>query len=140
MASTLLFGVVVAAHAAERPSLRDPPDLTKVRALIKAERYAAAIADLDQLVALGADHADIYNLLGFSLRKSGDLAKASVNYEKALKLDPDHLGALEYQGELFVMTRELEKARRNLAKLVRLCPAGCEEREDLEKSIAAAGN
>ncbi|MFY7962974.1 MAG: tetratricopeptide repeat protein [Elsteraceae bacterium] len=137
----LLAGVLAApGWAAERPSLRDPPDLAQVRGLIKAEKFAEAIADLDQRVALGADHADIYNLLGFSHRKLGDLAKAAVNYERALKLDPDHASALEYQGEMFVMMRDLERARKNLARLVQLCPNGCEEREDLEKAIAAAGN
>jgi tetratricopeptide (TPR) repeat protein len=92
------------------------------------------------MVAFGADHADIYNLLGFSHRKSGDLAKAAVNYDKALKLDPDHMSALEYQGEMFVMMRDMERARKNLARLVQLCPNGCEERDDLQQAIAAAGN
>jgi hypothetical protein len=32
----------------------------------------------------------------------------------------------------------LPKAREHLAVLERLCPQGCEEREDLEKAIAAA--
>jgi hypothetical protein len=31
----------------------------------------------------------------------------------------------------------MDKAREQLAELVRLCPGGCEEREDLEKAIAA---
>lgn len=139
--SILLAGFVAAsALAAERPSLRDAPDLTAIRALIKAEKFTDAIAELDKMVAFGADHADIYNLLGFSHRKSGDLAKAALNYDKALKLDSDHISALEYQGEMFVMMRDLDKARKNLARLVKLCPNGCEERDDLQKAIAAAKN
>ena len=47
----------------------------------------------------------------------------------------DYQGALEYQGELYVKIGEFAKARANLAKLVKLCPQGCEEREDLEKAI-----
>lgn len=139
--SILLAGFVAAsALAAERPSLRDAPDLTAIRALIKAEKFTDAIAELNKMVAFGADHADIYNLLGFSHRKSGDLAKAALNYDKALKLDSDHISALEYQGEMFVMMRDLDKARKNLARLVKLCPNGCEERDDLQKAIAAAKN
>lgn len=137
--SAALF-IAASAWAAERPSLRDAPDLTAIRAQIKAEKFADAIAELDKMVAFGADHADIYNLLGFSHRKTGDLAKAALNYDKALKLDPDHISALEYQGEMFVMTRELDRARKNLARLVQLCPAGCEERDDLQQAIAAAGS
>ena len=135
--SILLAGFVAAsALAAERPSLRDAPDLTAIRALIKAEKFTDAIAELDKMVAFGADHADIYNLLGFSHRKSGDLAKAALNYDKALKLDSDHISALEYQGEMFVMMRDMDRARKNLARLVQLCPAGCEERDDLQQAIA----
>jgi Flp pilus assembly protein TadD len=142
LVSLLLAGMAAAqtAWAAERPSLRDAPDLTAIRAQIKAEKFADAIVELDKMVAFGADHADIYNLLGFSHRKSGDLAKAAVNYDKALKLDPDHMSALEYQGEMFVMMRDMERARKNLARLVQLCPNGCEERDDLQQAIAAAGN
>jgi Flp pilus assembly protein TadD len=142
LVSLLMAGMVAAqtAWAAERPSLRDAPDLTAIRAQIKAEKFADAIVELDKMVAFGADHADIYNLLGFSHRKSGDLAKAAVNYDKALKLDPDHMSALEYQGEMFVMMRDMERARKNLARLVQLCPNGCEERDDLQQAIAAAGN
>ena len=36
------------------------------------------------------------------------------------------------------MTKRMDKARANLAKLENLCPQGCEEREDLAKAIAAA--
>ena len=136
--AALLLAVSGPAVSAERPSLRDPQDLTKHRALIKAQNYAQAIIELDALVKLGAEHADIFNLLAFSQRKSGDLNNAAINYRKALALEPDHLGALEYQGELFVMLKDMPAARANLARLVTLCPSGCEEREDLEKASAEA--
>ena len=54
-------------------------------------------------------------------------------------MDPRHLGALEYQGELFVETGRLDQARRNLAILTALCPKGCEELEDLQEAIKAKG-
>lgn len=113
----------------------DAPDLSAVRALIKAKDFAAA---RDQLMKLADthQHADIYNLLGFSLRKSGDIPRAATYYAKALDFDPNHKGALEYQGEMFVETGQIEKAKANLEKLIKLCPTGCEEREDLESAIA----
>jgi len=136
--AALLLAFSGSGESAERPSLRDPQDLTKFRALIKAQDYSQAIIELTALVKLGAEHADIFNLLAFSQRKSGDLNNAAINYRKALALEPDHLGALEYQGELFVMLKDMPAARANLARLVALCPSGCEEREDLEKAIAEA--
>ena len=47
------------------------PDLTKARALIKAEDWAAAIKELKRLEIKGLN-ADVLNLLAFSQRKSGD--------------------------------------------------------------------
>jgi len=117
---------------------RDVPDLTAVRAMIKAKDFKSALADLRTMVDRGVQHADVYNLLGFSLRKTGDYPTALTFYNKALDFDPDHKGAHEYLGELYVETGQLPKARQHLAILEKLCPSDCEEREDLEKAIAAA--
>ena len=83
-------------------------------------------------------HADVYNLMGFSLRKTGDKQGAQTFYNKALDFDPNHKGALEYQGELYVETGQIEKAKANAEQLKKLCPAGCEELADLEEAIAKA--
>ena len=79
--------------------------------------------------------ADIYNLLGFSHRKTGDLEKASVYYRKALKIDGKHKGALEYQGELFLMLGDKAAAEDNLRKLDKICWLGCSELDDLQTAI-----
>ena len=76
--------------------------------------------------------------MGFSLRKTGDYKQAYTFYRKALDFDPEHKGALEYLGELYVETGQIEKAKENVALLKKLCPGGCEELEDLEQAIAAA--
>ncbi len=115
----------------------DAPDLASVRAKIKAKDYKAAIIELTPMLQTH-QHADVYNLLGFSYRKSGDYKQGATFYAKALDFDANHKGALEYQGEMFVELGQLDLAQANLAKLVKLCPTGCEEREDLEKAIAAA--
>ena len=116
---------------------KEAPDLTAVRAKIKAKDFKSALVDLNGMVDKGVQHADVYNLLGFSLRKNGDYTKALTFYKKALDFDAEHKGAHEYLGELYVETGQLPKAREHLAVLERLCPQGCEEREDLAKAIAA---
>jgi len=108
-----------------------------VRAKIKAKDFKAAIAELTPLLQAN-QHADVYNLMGFSLRKTGDYKQAYTFYRKALDFDPEHKGALEYLGELYVETGQVEKAREHVALLQKLCPAGCEELADLEKAVAAA--
>ena len=59
------------------------------------------------MIDRGVQHADVYNLLGFSLRKSGDTKTAMTFYQKALEFDPDHKGALEYSGELYVQIGDI---------------------------------
>jgi tetratricopeptide (TPR) repeat protein len=62
---------------------------------------------------------------------------SSAAYQKALAINPDHRGANEYLGELYLKTGDLEKARERLSKLQNLCPGGCEEYDDLKKAVGA---
>ena len=126
-----------AAQAVDVVTSRDAPDLTLVRAKLKAKDFAGALAELTPMLRTN-EHADVYNLMGFALRKTGDTRQAYTYYRKALDFDPRHKGALEYLGELYVETGQIDKARENVALLKTLCPTGCEELADLEKTIAAA--
>lgn len=116
---------------------RDAPDLASVKAKVKAKDFAGALAELKPMLDTH-HHADVYNLIGFSLRKTGDVKRGGEYYAKALELDPKHKGALEYQGQMFVELGDMAKAKANLKRLATLCPKGCEERDDLAKAIAAA--
>jgi len=127
-----------AAFAVDTVVSKDAPDLTAVRAKIKAKDFKSALVDLNGMIDKGVQHADVYNLMGFSLRKTGDYPKALTFYKKALDFDADHKGAHEYLGELYVETGQMPKAKEHLAILEKLCPQGCEEREDLAEAIAAA--
>lgn len=133
-----LAGAPLPALAVDSPPRQDVPDLADIRAKLKANDYAAARDQLLRLVG-NHEHADIFNLLGFALRKTGDYRTALTFYQKALDFDPDHKGAHEYIGELFIETTQPDKARAHLARLMQLCPQGCEEREDLEEALRAAG-
>ncbi|RJG41711.1 tetratricopeptide repeat protein [Mesorhizobium sp. DCY119] len=125
------------ALAADTPPSTDLPDLTEVRAKIYAERYAEAVEDLTKLTDT-VQHADLYNLLGFSLRNLDRYDEAAKWYRDALYYDPDHKGALEYQGELFLKLDQIERAQANAQKLAYLCPDGCDELNALNLSITEA--
>jgi tetratricopeptide (TPR) repeat protein len=125
------------ALAVDIVTTRDAPDLTSVRAKIKAKDFKAAIAELTPLLETH-QHADVYNLMGFSLRKLKDYKQAYTFYRKALEFDPEHKGALEYLGELYVETGQVDKAKEHITLLKKLCPSGCEELADLEQAIAGA--
>lgn len=135
MLATVALGAT-GAFAVDNITSRDAPDLTSVRAKIKAKDFKGALAELTPMLAT-YQHADVYNLMGYSLRKTGDYKQAYTFYRKALDFDPDHKGALEYLGELYVETGQIEKAKENIVRLQQLCPSGCEELADLQRAVSA---
>jgi Flp pilus assembly protein TadD len=135
---TLLAAAASPAFAVDSATSTDAPDLGSVRSAIEARDYQRSIAELEAMIDHGVQHADVYNLLGYSLRKSGDTKRALTFYRKALDFDPNHKGALEYLGELYVEIGDLTNARANEARLAALCPQGCDELEDLRQAIAHA--
>ncbi|MFC0219835.1 Flp pilus assembly protein TadD [Pseudochelatococcus lubricantis] len=129
--------LAVPAAAVDTPPSSDLPDLSAIRAQIYSGEYEAAVKGLTELSAT-VRHADIYNLLGFATRKLGRYEESARWYKEALYYDPTHRPAIEYQGELFIATGDLEGARGNLQILDLLCPSGCPERETLAAAIAGA--
>ena len=88
--------------------------------LISKKKYDNAIEKLMDLVDVSSSDftkADVLNEIGFAFRKNNDLDNASKYYLMALNEDPNHLGALEYQGEMFVDLGQKDKALANLNKL-----------------------
>ena len=86
---------------------------------------------------LATKRADIYNLLGFSYRKleNPDLDKSFAAYMMAIEIDPSHLGAHEYLGELYLMRDQKDKALIILEKLDQLAGRNTEEYRELKIAI-----
>ena len=131
----MALSTALPAFAVDNMDASTPVDLTSVRAKIAAKDYKSALAELRDL-AEDNQQADVYNLLGFTLRKTGDFKTSLTYYTKALELEPGHKGAHEYLGELYVETGDMPKAKEQLAALTKLCPNGCEELDDLKAAIA----
>jgi len=109
--------------------------LAPAQTLIRGGRWGAAIEELKRVNAT-AD-ADWNNLMGYALRKQAtpDLEGAQRHYDAALRIDANHLGALEYAGELALMKKDLPAAEANLARLQQLCASGCEPLSMLRDAI-----
>jgi tetratricopeptide (TPR) repeat protein len=103
--------------------------------MFKKNDFKSARTALLRLDKEFTNNADINNLLGFSSRKLKDYRSSATYYSKALRINPNHLGALEYQGELFITTKKISDAKKNLQKLKNLCGVNCEEYKDLKKAI-----
>ena len=106
----------------------------QAKKLIDDEKYAKAIPLLQKSVQQKGEYADALNLLGFSNRKLGDMAKAMTYYTKALNKEPKHLGANEYMGELYLELNNLPKAEERLAVLKGAC-GDCEQFEELDDKV-----
>jgi len=113
-----------------------PAWFSQARQAIEAKNYDAAIRVLTQ--ADEKQSADWHNLLGFSwrLKTPPQLQTAEQHYQSALKINPQHLGALEYYGELLILKNDVAGAQALLTRLEKACPSGCEELRDLQKSMA----
>ncbi len=123
--------------AKPKPKAVAAPTLAEARADISAKKWTDAIAKLTLIVKASPKSADAYNLLGFSYRNAGDMKSAGAAYARALKLDPKHTGALEYQGILFVKLGQMDKAKANLALIKTISGANSEEYKDLAEAIGS---
>ena len=131
---SLLLAAGVACAADLSP--KAPDKLTPARTLIEQKKWAAAVDELKKVNDPAS--ADWNNLMGYSLRKAdaANAAEAEKFYNEALRIDPKHRGALEYSGELYLMTGNLPAAEQRLSALDKACFMPCEEFTDLKRAVA----
>lgn len=110
-------------------------DYSMAVSLIHNQKYAMATAYLNRALKNSPHNANVLNYLGYTHRMLGDYPGSLDFYQRALAINPDHKGAHEYLGELYLMIHDSASARGQLAELTRLCPDGCEERDVLTKAI-----
>ena len=115
-------------------SAAEPDPYKQAQSLIDADKYQEAIPVLQKLIKDKGAYADALNLLGYSYRKSGDSKDALDYYNQALSMEPKHLGANEYLGELYLELKMPDKAKERLAVLKAAC-GDCEEYQDLKTKI-----
>jgi Flp pilus assembly protein TadD len=133
---TLLLTAGACFAADVTPSPKAPDKLTSARALIAQKNWAGAIDELKKVNDPAS--ADWNNLMGYSLRKAdaANIPEAEKFYTEALRIDPKHRGALEYSGELYLITGNLPMAEQRLAALDKACFMPCEEHTDLKRAVA----
>ena len=136
-------GGVVPHDEAPDPSSDAPPaaqpgksGYERAEYLIKSEKYEEALPLLRGILKDNPNDADTLNYLGYVNRKLHNYKKSLDFYQRALAVDPDHKGAHEYLGELYLQMKDVAKAREQLAEVKRICVTNCEEAEDLAADIA----
>lgn len=111
------------------------PDFVAGMAAVKARDWQQAASRMDAYTQRRPDDAEGWNQLGYALRHTGRLDPAVEAYGKALKINPRHRAAHEYLGEAYLQMGDLVRAERQLQLLDKLCFFGCEEYNDLKRSI-----
>lgn len=109
--------------------------LAPFQQLIDDENYQDAIEALEKALAESSDDADLLNLLAYSHRKSMHFEIALDYYQKALQVDPEHRGANEYLGELYLQMNRPDLALERLKVLDDNCFFGCKEFDELKEAI-----
>ena len=129
------------AAAVDVPNRNPPAEeraVRQAREAIAEQAWPRAIELLQTHVRAYPDDADAHNLLGYSLRQLDRYELSQAAYERALAIDPGHLGAHEYLGELMLLLGRRDRALHHLQVLERLCGTGCEEYQELRRAVEAA--
>jgi Flp pilus assembly protein TadD len=139
----LLAAVVgLALTAAAEPYESDPDlatrdaDYAAGKAAVDAKDWKEAAQRFERALVRNPDHADLQNIAAFTYRNLGQYDLALRHYKRALEIDPRHRGAHEYLGETYLLTNDLEGARRHLQALREICLLPCDELGLLDKAIA----
>lgn len=133
----LLMALLAAPAQAVLPEPEGDPDIAAGRSMIEAGRHGLALELLEAVLARLPGDPDVLTYIAFAHRRRNDVAAAEAAYRAALAANPDHPGALAYQGSLFLQQGRRAEAAANLARLSATCGA-CAERETLAREMAAA--
>ncbi len=137
-ALTLPVAMALAAGSSSTPttgSASADGEYKMAQASIAQDDYQSAMTHLQNVLASAPDNADALNLMGFSERKMGKLDESLDYYNKALALNPNHLGANEYLGELYLDMKDVKKAQEQLKVLKNACGGTCQEYTELKEKI-----
>lgn len=144
-----LFGFMLLSPPALAAAPADPGKKAEVpfredSGLITAEyylatgKYAQALEVLEGVLTRHPHCADAFTYKGFAYRKLGDVRKAKENYQKAIEINPAHLGANRYLAATYLEAGDLGRAFEQMQVIRMTCGAqNCQELDELEAEINA---
>ena len=135
---SMMFGITdgYAAGSDDPPAASQSTGMFLANDMIRKKRFGDAVPVLENVLVSEPGNADAWNLLGYSLRKQKKYDMAEKRYLRALDINPRHVGALEYLGELYAETGRRKQAEDMLGRLKSACTAGCEEVSELQAAIS----
>jgi tetratricopeptide (TPR) repeat protein len=141
LAMLMAAALLTPAAAVDVPNRNPPAEeraVRQAREAIGEQAWPRAVELLQTHIRAYPDDADAHNLLGYSLRQLGRFEPAQAAYERALAINPEHLGAHEYLGQLMITLGRRDRALHHLSTIERLCQASCEGYQQLKRSLDSA--
>lgn len=111
----------------------------RAAAAMSGHRLDAAIADLDQAIALAPREGRYLRQRATARLANRQLLLAAGDLDKALAIDPNDLEARQMRGALKLATRDPDGAREDIVALDRLLPPSAGARLQLASMADAAG-
>lgn len=121
---------------AEEVPFRTDSGLITAEYYLATGKYTQALDVLGGVLQRHPQNADAYTYRGFAYHKLGDLKKARENYNRAIIIDPKHLGANKYIASLYLAEDNLPKAMEQLQVILYVCAGmNCGEADELQGEI-----
>lgn len=145
IAAALLLGLAAAPPAfakethvpkkAEVP-FREDSGLISAEYYISTGKYSQALEVLEGVLQRHPESADAYTYRGYTYYQLGDKRKAKADYQRAIQINPGHLGANRYIADSYLDDGDLKRAYEQMQVLRLTCGASpCEELDELEAKI-----
>ena len=139
LALSVALGVTASSGQGAPPAPLDPRAASLIadgRAALVAGKADEAVDAFEAALAIQPGHVAIYLNLAEATRKQGMQGKALHYYRQALKIEPQNVYAVAGEGQALVEKGAVEKAKRNLALVQKLCGTTCPPAKELAAAIA----
>lgn len=115
---------------------REDAGLISAEYYLSVGKYAQALDVLSGVIARHPGSADAYTYRGFAYQRLGETKKARENYNRALTLNPTHLGANKYLASMLLEDGNLDRAMEQMQVIRMACGTlECQELTELEIEV-----
>ncbi|MEZ0259742.1 MAG: tetratricopeptide repeat protein [Alphaproteobacteria bacterium] len=115
---------------------REDAGLISAEYYLSVGKYSQALSVLAGVLERHPGSADAYTYRGLAYQQLGDLKKARDNYNRAVTLNPTHLGANKYLASMFLNDGELDRAVEQMQVIRLACGTlECQELDELQLEI-----
>ena len=141
---SLAFLALVAAAVTVRPAFaagneiiyREDSGLTKTEYLLAVGKYTAAIDTANEVLTRHPANADAYMYRGYAYARLGQGSDAVKDFQRALTIDPGHLGANKYLADSYLQAGDVPRALEQMQVIRMTCgQTNCAELDELQHEI-----